>query len=52
MRVTSVVVFGEDGTAQWTVMARQGSNLLAVASADTEEDAIFVVLGELGVLSS
>lgn len=51
VKVTSVVVFGVDGAEAWTVMARRGLRVLAMAMGSSEEDALFEVLTKLGVLT-
>lgn len=51
VKVTSVVIFGGDGTESWTVLARRGGGVLATATGPSEEAALFDVLDKLGVLT-
>ncbi len=51
VKVTSVVVFGVDGSEAWTVMARRGQRVVGMATGCSEEDALFEVLTSLGVLT-
>lgn len=51
VKVTSVVLFGVDGTEAWTVMARRGHDVVGMATGASEEEALFGVLIALGVLT-
>jgi hypothetical protein len=51
VKVTSVVLFGADGSESWTVMARRSAHVLATSTGGSEEEALFDVLAKLGVLT-